>query len=99
MRKNGFTDSIYDIFYKPIFRTKIPLYGILSNEQHALMAQNPPKTKEDSLKIKGVNEHKFKQFGDVFISTIEKALLTVEESEVLDVFEKLLEPKQSHQLI
>lgn len=48
----------------------------------------PPKTKEDSLKRKGVNEHKFKQFGDVFISTIEKALLTVEESEVLDVSEK-----------
>ena len=35
-----------------------------------------------------MNEHKFKQFGDVFISTIEKALLTVEESEVLDVSEK-----------
>ena len=35
-----------------------------------------------------MNEHKFKQFGDVLISTIEKALLTVEESEVLDVSEK-----------
>lgn len=30
----------------------------LSNEQLALMAQNPPKTKEDFLKIKGVNEQK-----------------------------------------
>ena len=28
----------------------------LSNEQLALMAQNIPKTKEDFLKIKGVNE-------------------------------------------
>ena len=30
----------------------------LSNEQLDLMAQNPPKTKEDFLKIKGVNEQK-----------------------------------------
>ena len=44
-------------------KTKIPLYGILSNEQLALMAQNPPKTKEDFLKIKGVNEAKYKQWG------------------------------------
>ena len=37
-------------------KTKIHLYEILSNEQLALMAQNPPKTKEDFLKIKGGNE-------------------------------------------
>lgn len=74
-------------------KTKIPLYGILSNEQLALMAQNPPKTKEDFLKIKGVNEQKYKQFGDIFISAIEKALLTVENSEALDVSEKSSEPK------
>lgn len=74
-------------------KTKIPLYGILSNEQLALMAQNPPKTKEDFLKIKGVNEQKYKQFGDIFISAIEKALLTVENSETLDVSEKSSEPK------
>ena len=53
-------------------KAKIPLYGILSNEQLALMAQNPPKTKEDFLKIKGVNEQKYKQFGDVFISAVQK---------------------------
>ena len=47
-----------------------PLYGILSNEQLALMAQNPPKTKEDFLKIKGVNDQKFKQWGEIFIKAI-----------------------------
>ena len=62
-------------------KTKIPLYGILSNEQLALMAQNPPKTKEDFLKIKGVNEQKYKQFGEIFLSAIQKALLTTEEAE------------------
>ena len=51
-------------------KTKIPLYGILSNEQLALMAQNPPKTKEDFLKIKGVNDQKFKQWGEIFIKAI-----------------------------
>ena len=54
-------------------KTKIPLYGILSNEQLALMAQNPPKTKEDFLKIKGVNEQKYKQWREIFIKAIEKA--------------------------
>ena len=53
-------------------KAKIPLYGILSNEQLALMAQNPPKTKEDFLKIKGVIEQKYKQFGDGFISAVQK---------------------------
>lgn len=62
-------------------KTKIPLYGILSNEQLALMAQNPPKTKEDFLKIKGVNEQKYKQFGEIFLSAIQKVLLTTEEAE------------------
>ncbi|MCI6366027.1 MAG: HRDC domain-containing protein [Spirochaetia bacterium] len=62
-------------------KTEIPLYGILSNEQLALMSQNPPKTKEDFLKIKGVNEQKYKQFGEIFLSAIQKALLTTEEAE------------------
>lgn len=62
-------------------KTEIPLHGILSNEQLALMAQNPPKTKEDFLKIKGVNEQKYKQFGEIFLSAIQKALLTTEEAE------------------
>ena len=64
-------------------KTKIPLYGILSNEQLALMAQNPPKTKEDFLKIKGVNEQKYRQFGEIFLSAIQKALLTTEEAETV----------------
>ena len=64
-------------------KTKIPRYGILSNEQLALMAQNPPKTKEDFLKIKGVNEQKYKQFGEIFLSAIQKALLTTEEAETV----------------
>ena len=54
--------AVYDLLRKTRKeigdKTKIPLYGILSNEQLALMAQNPPKTKEDFLKIKGVNEQK-----------------------------------------
>lgn len=36
------------------------------------MAQNPPKAKEDFLKIKGVIEQKYKQLGDVFISAVQK---------------------------
>ena len=57
-------------------KTKIHLYEILSNEQLALMAQNPPKTKEDFLKIKGVNEQKYKLFGETFLKAIETALLS-----------------------
>ena len=57
-------------------KTKIHLYEILSNEQLALMAQNPPKTKEDFLKIKGVNEQKYKQFGEIFLKAIETALFS-----------------------
>ena len=64
-------------------KAKIPLYGILSNEQLALMAQNPPKTKEDFLKIKGVNEQKYKQWEEIFIKAIEKALVSAEESETV----------------
>ena len=84
--------AIYDLLRKKRKeigdRTKIPLYGILSNEQLALMAQNPPKTKEDFLKIKGVNEQKYKQFGEFFIAAVQKALLNVEESESLKNSEK-----------
>ncbi|MCQ2591282.1 MAG: HRDC domain-containing protein [Treponema sp.] len=74
--------AVYDLLRKKRKeigdRTKMPLYGILSNEQLALMAQNPPRTKEDFLKIKGVNETKYKQWGETFIKTIEQALLSVE---------------------
>ncbi len=77
--------SVYDFLRKTRKeigdKTKIPLYGILSNEQLALMSQNPPKTKEDFVKIKGVNEQKYKQFGEFFLSAIQKALLTTEEAE------------------
>lgn len=45
------------------------------------MAQNLPKNKEEFLKIKGVNESKYKQWGEIFISIIQKALLSVEVSE------------------
>ena len=41
-------------------KAKIPLYGILSNEQLALMAQ------------KIHQKQKYKQFGDVFISAVQK---------------------------
>ena len=72
--------AVYDLLRKTRKeigdKTKIPLYGILSNEQLALMAQNPPKTKEDFLKIKGVNEQKYKQFGEIFLKAIETALLS-----------------------
>lgn len=73
-------------------KTKIPLYGILSNEQLALMAQNPPETKEDFIRIKGVNEQKYKQFGEIFLQTIQSALLqtdsgnSAEEQPQLDIF-------------
>ena len=47
--------AVYDLLRKTRKeiddKTKIPLYGILSNEQLALMAQNPPKTKEDFLNL------------------------------------------------
>ena len=48
----------------------------MSNEQLALMAQNPPKTKEGFIKIKGVNEQKYKLFGETFLKAIETALLS-----------------------
>lgn len=49
-----------------------------------LMAQNPPKTKEDFLKIKGVNEQKkYKRWGEIFIKAIEKVLVSAEESETV----------------
>lgn len=76
--------AVYDLLRKKRKeigdKTKIPLYGILSNEQLALMAQNPPKTKEDFLKIKGINEAKYKQWGEIFIKTIAQALLSTEEA-------------------
>ena len=62
-------------------RTKIPLYGILSNEQLALMAQNPPKTKEEFIKIKGVSEQKYRQFGEEFLETVMSAMLSAEQAE------------------
>lgn len=47
------------------------------------MAQNPPKTKEDFLKIKGVNEAKYKQWVEIFIKAIEKVLVSAEEAETV----------------
>ncbi len=81
--------AVYDLLRKKRKeigeKTKIPLYGILSNEQLALMAQNSPKTKEEFLKIKGVNDQKFKQFGEQFLETIKSALLSVEQAEISSV--------------
>lgn len=77
--------AVYDLLRKKRKeigeRTKIPLYGILSNEQLALMAQNPPKTKEDFIKIKGVSEQKYKQFGEEFLETVKSAMLCAEQAE------------------
>lgn len=77
--------AVYDLLRKKRKeigeRTKIPLYGILSNEQLALMAQNPPKTKEEFIKIKGVGEQKYKQFGEEFLETIKSAMLSAEQAE------------------
>lgn len=77
--------AVYDLLRKKRKeigeRTKIPLYGILSNEQLALMAQNPPKKKEDFIKIKGVSEQKYKQFGEEFLETIKSAMLLAEQAE------------------
>ena len=79
--------AVYDLLRKTRKeigeKTKIHLYEILSNEQLALMAQNPPKTKEDFLKIKGVNEQKYKQFGEIFLKAIEKALLSQVKAETV----------------
>ncbi len=75
--------AIYDLLRKKRKeigdKTKIPLYGILNNEQLALMAQNPPKNKDEFLKIKGINEAKYKQWGEIFLKTIETALLSASE--------------------
>lgn len=77
--------AVYDLLRKKRKeigeRTKIPLYGILSNEQLALMAQNPPKTKEEFIKIKEVGEQKYKQFGEEFLETIKSAMLSAEQAE------------------
>ena len=64
-------------------KTKIHLYEILSNEQLALMAQNSPKTKEEFIKIKGVNEQKYKLFGEIFLKAIETALLSQVKAETV----------------
>lgn len=81
--------AVYDLLRKKRKeigeKTKIPLYGILSNEQLALMSQNPPKTKEEFLKIKGVNDQKYKQFGEQFLETIKSALLSAEQAEIVSV--------------
>lgn len=77
--------AVYDLLRKKRKeigdKTKIPLYGIFSNEQLALMAQTLPKTKDEFIKIKGVSEQKFKQFGEQFIKVIESILLSTESSE------------------
>ena len=77
--------AVYDLLRKKRKeigeRTKIPLYGILSNEQLALMAQNPPKTKEEFIKIKGVSEQKYRQFGEEFLETVKSAMLSAEQAE------------------
>mgnify|MGYP004616844421 FL=1 len=52
------------------------------------MAQNPPKTKEEFLKIKGVNDQKFKQFGEQFLETIKSALLSAEQAETVSVMDE-----------
>ena len=66
--------AVYDFFRKKRKeigdKTKIPLYGIFSNEQLAFMAQNPLKNKDEFIKIKGINESKFKQWGEVFLKFI-----------------------------
>lgn len=84
--------AVYDLLRKKRKeigeKTKIPLYGILSNEQLALMAQNPPKTKEEFLKIKGVNDQKYKQFGEQFLETIKSALLSAEQAEIVSVVDE-----------
>lgn len=81
--------AVYDLLRKKRKeigeRTKIPLYGILSNEQLALMAQNPPKTKEDFIKIKGVSEQKYKQFGEEFLEIVKSAMLSAEQAETASV--------------
>lgn len=74
--------AVYDLLRKKRKeigeKTKIPLYGILSNEQLALMAQNPPK-------IKGVNDQKYKQFGEQLLETIKSVLLSAEQAEIVSV--------------
>lgn len=49
------------------------------------MSQNPPKAKEEFLKIKGVNDQKYKQFGEQFLETIKSALLSAEQAETVSV--------------
>lgn len=77
--------AVYDLLRKTRKeigdKTKMPLYGIFSNEQLALMAQNPPTTKEAFVKIKGVTEQKFNQFGEVFLDVIKKALLSAQTAD------------------
>lgn len=79
--------AVYDLLRKKRKeigeKTKIPLYGILSNEQLALMSQNPPKAKEEFLRIKGVNDQKYKQFGEQFLEAIKLALISAEKVEAV----------------
>lgn len=79
--------AVYDLLRKKRKeigeKTKIPLYDILSNEQLAHMFQNPPKAKEEFLRIKGVNDQKYKQFGEQFLEAIKLALISAEKVEAV----------------
>lgn len=94
--------AVYDLLRKKRKeigeKTKIPLYGILSNEQLALMSQNPPKTKEEFLKIKGVNDQKYRQFGEQFLEIIKSALLSAEQAETASVAVENIETVSKKQI-
>ena len=60
------------------------------------MAQNPLKNKDEFIKIKGINESKFKQWGEVFLKFIKDALVNTESSveTTIDVKENSAESDQ-----
>ena len=51
-------------------KQSVPPYVIFADSSLRLMAQLRPKTLEAFAKLSGINEHKAKQYGDIFISTI-----------------------------
>ena len=72
--------AVYDLLRKKRKeigdKTKIPLYGIFSNEQLALMAQTLPKTKDEFIKIdtKSTKRHRLST-SSISINEIESIIL------------------------
>ncbi|MGL5000972.1 MAG: DNA helicase RecQ [Cetobacterium sp.] len=100
-RKNN--ESItFDYFEDPLFETLnnlrkeiaqkegVPPYIIFSDLTLIELAETKPKNRWEMLKVRGIGNQKFKNYGDLFLKTINK--LSPEEINVLD-FDNIIDEK------